>query len=98
MTIQFNGSYYIPCKGCPTGPAHLCEMTDVWIGSITDKHLQTCPVETLHFSFYRDDGLDILPKGEDDLPTLKEHFDTYKPQMGVYSWEGRSLFGSLDYD
>ena len=41
-------------------------MKDVWIGSITDKHLQTCLVETLHFSIDRDDGLDILPKGEDD--------------------------------
>ena len=82
--IQFNGSYYIPCKGCPTGPAHVCEMTDVWIGSITDKHLQTCPVETLHFSFYRDDGLDILPKGEDDLPTLKEHFDSLHTNL---KWE-----------
>ena len=82
--IQFNGSYYIPCKGCPTGPAHVCEMTDVWIGSLTEKHLRTCPVETLHFSIYRDDGLDILINGEEDLPILKEHFDNLHPNL---KWE-----------
>ena len=49
--IEFNGEYYLPCKGCSTGPAHACELTDrMWIGSITEKYLQTCPVETLHFS------------------------------------------------
>ena len=73
--IEFNGKYYLPCRGCATGQAHICELTDVWIGSITEKHLQTCPVETVHFSIYRDDGLDILPGGEDDLPALVQHFD-----------------------
>ena len=39
--IEFNGKYYLPCRGCATGPAHACELTDVWIGSIREKHLQT---------------------------------------------------------
>ena len=59
-------------------------MTDVWIGSITEKHLQTCPVETHHFSIYRDDGLDILPHGEEDLPTLKQHFNDLHTNL---KWE-----------
>ena len=29
------------CQGCPIGPAHVFEMTDMWIESITEKHLQT---------------------------------------------------------
>ena len=74
--IQFNGKYYLPCQGCLTGPAHVCEMTDVWIGSLTDKHLRTCPVETLHFSIYRDDAFDSLPNGEEDLAGLIEHYDS----------------------
>ena len=40
-----------------------------------------CPVEKLQFSIYRDDGLDILLNGEDDLPTLKEHFNNLQPNL-----------------
>ena len=57
---------------------------DVWIGSITDKHLQTSPVETVHFSIYSDDGLDILPGGENDLPSLVQHFNNLHPNL---EWE-----------
>ena len=85
--IQFNGKYYLPCKGVATGPAHACEMTDIWIGSITEKHLQTCPVETIHFSIYRDDGLDVLPGGEADLPALVQHFSTLHTNL---DWEFKS--------
>jgi hypothetical protein len=56
----------------------------VWIGSITEKHLQTCPVETVHFSIYRDDGLDILPGGEEDLSALVQHFNSLHPNL---EWE-----------
>ena len=56
----------------------------MWIGSLTEKHLQTCPVETLHFSIYRDDGLDILPGGEEDLPALVQHFNSLHQNL---SWE-----------
>ena len=59
-------------------------MTDVWIGSLTEKHLQTCPLETLNFSVYRDDGLDILTNREEDLPILKEHFDNLHHNL---KWE-----------
>ena len=43
--IQFNDKFFTPCQGCPTGPAHVCQMTDIWIRSITDKHMQMCPVQ-----------------------------------------------------
>ena len=36
--IEFNGAFYLPCKGCAIGPAHACELTDVWIECITEKH------------------------------------------------------------
>ena len=81
--IEFNGKFYIPCAGCPTGPAHVCEMTDVWMGAVVDKHVQTNPVDTVHYSQYRDDGLDVL-KDAADLPRLKEHFNNLHPNL---SWE-----------
>ena len=82
--IEFNGKFYIPCKGCPTGPAHICEMTDIWMGKVTEKHVQTNPVESLHFNIYRDDGADWLVNGEEDIPTLKEHFDQLHENL---KWE-----------
>ena len=39
--IQFNDKFFTPCRGCPT----VCQITDIRIGSITDKHMQTCPVQ-----------------------------------------------------
>jgi hypothetical protein len=92
--IEFNGAYFLPCKGCATGPAHACELTDVWIGSITEKHLQTCPVETVHFSIYRDDGLDILSWGERDLPDLVQHLKSLHPNL-AQPWKGVYVSGSL---
>ena len=62
-------------------------VTDIWIGSITDKHIQTCPVETDHFSIYRDDGLDIVPNGETDFPALMQHFNNLHPNL---SWDFKS--------
>ena len=43
--IHFNDTFYTSCQGCPTGPAHVCQMTDNWIRSITDKHVRTCSVQ-----------------------------------------------------
>ena len=43
--IHFNDKFFTPCQGCPTGRAHVCQMTVIWIRSITDKHMQTCPVQ-----------------------------------------------------
>ena len=39
------------------------------------KHIDTCPVETLHFKLYRDDGLDVLINGEQNLEVFEEHLN-----------------------
>ena len=40
------------------GPAHGCDLTDIWIGPIAKKNVENCPVEIVDFTIYRDDGLD----------------------------------------
>ena len=54
------------------------------IGSIAEKHIPTGPVATVHFYIYRDNGLDILPGGEKDLPALVQHFNSLHPNL---DWE-----------
>ena len=34
--VQFNDRYYLPCRGCAMGPSHGCDLTDLWLGPITD--------------------------------------------------------------
>ena len=66
------------------GPAHICNLTDIWVGPVADRHINTCPVETVDFSLYRDDGLDILKNGEMDLQAFNEHLDSLHPNS---KWE-----------
>ena len=73
--VQFEGHFYLPCRGCAMGPCHACDFTDVWMGDIVQLHVDTCPVETLNFSIYRDDGLDVLEKGEKDLRKFENHLE-----------------------
>ena len=63
------------------GPAHGCDFTDIWVGGVVEKHVDTCPVETVHFSIYRDDGLDILVNGEMDLQQYKDHLNNLHPNL-----------------
>ena len=35
--ISFNGKYFLPCRGCAMGPAHGCDLTDIWIGETSKK-------------------------------------------------------------
>ena len=66
------------------GACHACDFSDIWMGEITQKHLDDCPVDTLHFTLYRDDGLDILLNGEEDgIRRLKEHMNNLHPNL---SW------------
>ena len=51
------------------------------MGDITEKHLNTCPVDTLHFILYRDDGLDILLNGEDELQGMEDHLNNLHPNL-----------------
>ena len=66
------------------GACPASDFSDIWMGEITQKHLDDCPVDTLHFTLYRDDGLDILLNGEEEeIRRLKEHMDSLHPNL---SW------------
>ena len=58
-----------------------CDLTDIWMGDITQKHLDTNPLNSLHFSLYRDDGFDILMNGEQEKRILKDHLDNLHPNL-----------------
>ena len=73
--VQFQGKFYLPCRGCAMGPCHACDFTDVWIGDVMEKHINTCPVETLDPSIYRDDMFDVL-KQQEDLQQFKDHLES----------------------
>ena len=66
-TIKFKDKFYRPCRGVAMGACHSCDFSDIWVGDLTQKHLDTCTVDTLKFSIYRDDGFDILMKGSEDI-------------------------------
>ena len=66
------------------GPAHGCDLTDIWLGPVAKKHVETCPVETEGFTIYRDDGWELLIKGEQDLPQYLEHLEGLHPNI---KWE-----------
>ena len=87
--IQFNGKFYLPCKGCAMGPAHGCDFTDIWVGQVMEKHVNTCPVETVHFSIYRDDGLYILKNGARDLKQFEDHLNNLHPNLTFETRSGK---------
>ena len=82
--VTFNNRFYLPCRGCAMGPAHGCDLTDIWLGPTAKKHVETCPVETVGFTIYRDDAFELLIKGETDLPEYLEHLDSLHPNI---KWE-----------
>ena len=55
------------------GACHACDFSNIWMGDITQQHVDTCPMDALHFMIYRDDAFDILMKGEQGLQDLKDH-------------------------
>ena len=76
------------------GPAHGCDLTDTWIGPIAKKHVDTCPVDHIDFSIYRDDSWDILRNGEADLQQYENHLDSLHPNLKwttKYGKEGELL-------
>ena len=79
--IQFKESFYIPCKGCAQGTCHACTFTDLWVGKVVEKHLQTSNIDSVLYSIYRDDGLDILTRGLEDQPAYQEHLDSLHPNL-----------------
>ena len=72
--IKFKERFYRNVLGISMGPAHGCDLTDIWVGPIAEKHIQTCPVDDTDFSIYRDDGLGLLADGQ-DIPAYLEHRD-----------------------
>ena len=63
------------------GACHACDFSDIWMGDITQNHLDNCPVDTLHFTLYRDYRLDILMNGEEEIRLLKDHMDNLHPNL-----------------
>ena len=79
--VQFRDKYYLPQRGVAMGACHACDFSDIWMGDVTQKHIDTCPVETLHFTLYRDDGWDILINGEQDLAAFEEHLNNLQQNL-----------------
>ena len=61
------------------GTCHACDFTDVWVGDLVLQHVDTCQVETLKFSIYRDDGLDLLLNAKRDIDEYKMHLNSLHP-------------------
>ena len=79
--VQFRDKFYLPNRGVAMGACHACDFSDIWMGDITQKHLDTCPVDTLHFNLYRDDGWDILTNGPQERRILEDHLDSLHPNL-----------------
>ena len=79
--VQFKEKYYLPKRGVAMGACHACDFSDIWMGDIAQMHVDTCPVDTLHFILYRDDGLDVLLNGEQDLQALHDHMNSLHPNL-----------------
>ena len=79
--VQFKGKFYIPCKGCAQGPCHACDFTDIWIGTIVKKHIESSNIVSVLFSIYRDDDLDILKNGKVDQPAFQQQLDSLHPAL-----------------
>ena len=63
------------------GACHACDFSDIWMGEITEKHINTCPVDTLHFMLYRDDAFDVLLNGQQELRIFQDHLDNLHPNL-----------------
>ena len=79
--VQFGGKFYIPCKGCGQGTCHACTFTDLWVGKIIEKHLATTNIDSILYSIFRDDGLDILTRGMEDQEAYQQHLDSLHPNL-----------------
>ena len=79
--VAFKNKFYIPCKGCGQGTCHACNFTDLWVGKITRKHLETSNIDSILYSIYRDDGRDILTRGLEDQERYQQHLDSLHPNL-----------------
>ena len=74
--MKFKDKFYIPCRGCAQGTCHACTFTDLWVGDVTKKHMETNHIDSILFSIYRDDSWDILRRGIIDEQEYKTHMDS----------------------
>ena len=58
-----------------------CDLSDIWLGDVTQQHLDTYALDTLHFSLYRDDGLDYLMNGQQEKRILKDQLNHLHPNL-----------------
>ena len=66
------------------GPSYGCDLADIGLGPVAQKHVETCPVEMAGYMIYRDDCFELLMKGEKDLPEYLDHLDGLHPNI---KWE-----------
>ena len=74
--VKFQERFYLPNRGVAQGACHACDFTDVWMGEITKKYLDTLPISTLHFQLYRDDACDILLNEAQEKRILQEQLNS----------------------
>ena len=58
-----------------------CDFSDVWMGDITEHHINTCTIDTLKFHLYRDDGIDVVLNGDEDKRRLEDHLNNLHPNL-----------------
>ena len=71
--VQFKDKFYLPNRGVAMGNCVSCDFSDIWMGDVTEKHLNTITIQTLHFILYHDDALDLLPNGDQMKRILTDH-------------------------
>ena len=59
------------------------------MGDIVHLHVDTCPVDTLSFSIYQDDGLDVFTKFEKDLTKFQNHLENLHENLSFDLRYGR---------
>ena len=81
ITVKFENKFYRTYRGLEMGVCHSCDFSDIWVGDLTQKHIDTCPVDTLVFKIYRDDGFDVIINGARDIQEYKEHMNNLHPNI-----------------
>ena len=71
----------MPNRGVAMGTSVACDFSDIWLGDITEKHLDTPTIQTLHFIIYRDDTLDFLRNVDQMKQNLIDHLNNLHPNL-----------------
>ena len=80
--VKFKDNFYLPNRGVAMGSCHdACDFSDVWMGDITEHHINTCTIDTLNFHLYRDDGIDVVLNGDEDKRRLEDHLNNLHPNL-----------------